>query len=107
VPDFDYTDILPLSADGTEYRLITTDGVRAIEADGRTFLEVGGEALRVLAETAMHDIAHYLRTAHLAQLRKTHRPATTTSSSPSTCSRTPTSPRPACCRCARTPAPRS
>jgi fumarate hydratase class I len=70
VPDFDYTDILPLSADGTEYRLITTDGVRAIEADGRTFLEVGGEALRVLAETAMHDIAHYLRTAHLAQLRK-------------------------------------
>ncbi len=70
MPDFDYTDILPLSADGTEYRLITTDGVRAIEADGRTFLEVGGEALRVLAETAMHDIAHYLRTAHLAQLRK-------------------------------------
>jgi hypothetical protein len=42
----------------------------------------------LLTETAMHDIAHYLRPAHLAQLRRsstTPRPATTTSSSPSTC----------------------
>ena len=41
----------------------------AVEAAGRTFLEVDPEALRLLTETAMHDIAHYLRPAHLAQLR--------------------------------------
>jgi fumarate hydratase class I len=35
-----------------------------------TFLEVDDEAMRTLTETAMHDIAHYLRPAHLAQLRK-------------------------------------
>ena len=38
---------------------------------------------------------------------RTRRPPTTTSSSPSTSSRTPTSRPAACCRCARTPAPRS
>ena len=37
---------------------------------GRTFLQVEPEALRLLTETAMHDIAHYLRPAHLAQLRR-------------------------------------
>jgi fumarate hydratase class I len=31
---------------------------------------VAPEALRLLTETAMHDIAHYLRPAHLAQVRK-------------------------------------
>jgi len=36
----------------------------------RTFLEVDDEALRLLTETAMHDVAHYLRPAHLAQLRR-------------------------------------
>ena len=40
------------------------------EADGRTFLKVEPEALRTLAAEAMHDISHYLRPAHLAQLRR-------------------------------------
>ena len=39
--------------------------------------------------------------------RRPRAPATTTGSSRSTCSRTPTSRPAACCRCARTPAPRS
>jgi len=70
VPDFDYEDLLPLGVDNTTYRLLTREGVRTIEGpDGRTFLEVAPEALRLLTETAMHDIAHYLRPAHLAQLR--------------------------------------
>ncbi len=70
-PSFDYTDLLPVGDDGTEYRLLTAEGVRAVDGPGgRTFLEVDGEALRMLAETAMHDIAHYLRPAHLAQLRR-------------------------------------
>jgi fumarate hydratase class I len=68
---FEYSDLLPLGDDDTRYRLLTTDGVRAVEGPGgRTFLEVDGEALRLLTDTAMHDIAHYLRPAHLAQLRR-------------------------------------
>ncbi|MFI0422360.1 fumarate hydratase [Spongiactinospora sp. 9N601] len=70
MPEFDYTDLLPLGPDETEYRLITTEGVRRVEAAGRSFLEVEPEALRRLTEAAIHDISHYLRSSHLAQLRK-------------------------------------
>jgi fumarate hydratase, class I len=69
--DFSYVDMLPTGPDQTEYRLLTTDGVSTVEGPGgRTFLQVEPEALRLLTETAMHDIAHYLRPAHLAQLRR-------------------------------------
>jgi fumarate hydratase, class I len=70
VPEFRYRDLLPLGSDDTEYRLLTSHGVRTVEAAGRTFLEVDPEALRLLTDEAMHDIAHYLRPAHLAQLRR-------------------------------------
>jgi fumarate hydratase, class I len=70
VPDFVYSDVLPLGADETPYRLLTTDGVSVVEAAGRTFLSVEPEALRLLTETAMHDIAHLLRPGHLAQLAR-------------------------------------
>ena len=70
VPDFRYSDLLPLGPDDTEYRELTTAGVRTIESAGRSFLEVDAEALRLLTDEAMHDIAHYLRPAHLAQLRR-------------------------------------
>jgi fumarate hydratase class I len=67
---FDYMDLLPIGPDQTEYRLLTTEGVSTVEGPGgRTFLQVEPEALRLLTETAMHDIAHYLRPAHLTQLR--------------------------------------
>jgi fumarate hydratase class I len=70
MPEFGYEDLLPLGADNTAYRLLTSEGVRTVQGpDGREFLEVAPEALRLLTETAMHDIAHYLRTAHLAQVR--------------------------------------
>jgi fumarate hydratase, class I len=65
-----YTDLLPLGADETPYRLLTTEGVEVVEAAGRTFLQVAPEALRLLSDTAMHDIAHFLRPAHLAQVRR-------------------------------------
>ncbi len=68
--EFVYEDVLPLGADPTPYRLLTTDGVSTQTGpDGATFLRVEPEALRLLAETAMHDIAHFLRPAHLGQLR--------------------------------------
>jgi fumarate hydratase, class I len=69
--EFEYEDLLPIGPDHTEYRLLTTDGVRTVEGPGgRTFIEVDREALRTLTDEAMHDIAHYLRPAHLAQLRR-------------------------------------
>ena len=68
--EFRYSDLLPTGADETPYRLVTTEGVSTFEADGQTFLRVAPEAIRQLTAEAMHDIAHYLRPAHLAQLRK-------------------------------------
>jgi len=69
-PEFSYSDLLPIGPDDTPYRLVTTEGVSTFEAGGRTFLTVEPEALRRLTAEAMHDIAHYLRPAHLAQLRR-------------------------------------
>ena len=69
-PEFRYSDLLPLGPDHTPYRLVTTEGVATFEAGGRTFLQVTPEAIRELTAEAMHDIAHYLRPAHLAQLRR-------------------------------------
>lgn len=69
--EFRYEDLLPIGEDTTEYRLLTTEGVETLDGpQGRKFLKVAPEALELLASTAMHDIAHYLRGAHLRQLRK-------------------------------------
>jgi fumarate hydratase class I len=70
-PEFPYEDLLPIGPDQTQYRLLSDQGVSTVEGPGgRTFLQVTPEALRLLTDTAMHDIAHYLRPAHLAQLRR-------------------------------------
>jgi fumarate hydratase class I len=69
-PEFHYSDLLPTGADDTPYRLVTTEGVSTHQVNGRTFLEVSPDAIRQLTAEAMHDIAHYLRPAHLAQLRR-------------------------------------
>jgi len=70
MPEFAYTDLLPTGPDDTPYRLLTAEGVSTTTALGRTFLQVEPEALRLLARTAMRDISHLLRPAHLAQLRR-------------------------------------
>ncbi|MBK6669083.1 MAG: fumarate hydratase [Actinobacteria bacterium] len=67
--DFAYSELLPLGADDTPYRLLTTDGVSTFEAGGERFLRVEPEALTLLTSTAMRDIAHLLRPGHLTQLR--------------------------------------
>lgn len=69
-PEFLYSDLLPTGKDDTPYRLVTTEGVSTFDADGRTFLKVEPEAIRRLTAEAMHDISHYLRPAHLSQLRR-------------------------------------
>jgi fumarate hydratase, class I len=68
--EFAYESLLPIGPDATEYRLVTTDGVDVIDGPGgRKFLTVAPEALTALTAEAMHDIAHFLRPAHLQQLR--------------------------------------
>ncbi|NUS72873.1 MAG: fumarate hydratase [Corynebacteriales bacterium] len=69
MPEFAYTDLLPLGKDETEYRLVSTEGVSTFEAGGRTFLRVDPSALSTLTKAAMRDIAHLLRPSHLQQLR--------------------------------------
>ncbi len=69
-PEFLYSDLLPIGEDETPYRLITKEGVSTFDVDGQTFLKVDPEAIQKLTAEAMHDISHYLRPAHLKQLRK-------------------------------------
>jgi fumarate hydratase class I len=69
-PDFTYSDLLPLGADKTKYRLVSKAGVSVIKLGDKEFLQVEPSALTLLTETAIHDISHYLRTEHLEQLAK-------------------------------------
>jgi fumarate hydratase class I len=69
-PDFTYSDLLPLGADRTKYRLVSKEGVSVIKLGDKEFLQVEPSALTLLTETAIHDISHYLRTEHLEQLAK-------------------------------------
>ncbi len=68
--DFVHQELLPLGPDTTEYRLITTEGVETVETPVGNFLRVSPEAITTLTSAAMFEIAHYLRTPHLAQLAK-------------------------------------
>lgn len=67
-PEFTYQDLLPIGPDKTEYRLISKTGVSTFTADGKQFLKVSKDAITNLTQVAMHDISHYLRSEHLAQL---------------------------------------
>ena len=69
-PDFSYSDLLPIGADSTKYRLVSKEGVSVIKLGDKEFLQVEPSALTLLTETAIHDISHYLRTEHLEQLAK-------------------------------------
>jgi fumarate hydratase class I len=67
-PEFSYQDLLPIGEDKTEYRLLSTDGIATFSADGKEFLKVSPAVIENLTEVALHDISHYLRSEHLAQL---------------------------------------
>jgi fumarate hydratase class I len=70
MPEFVFSEIFPLGPDTTEYRLVSTEGVSQVETPLGTFLKVTPEAITLLTQTAMRDIAHLLRTDHLKQLSK-------------------------------------
>ena len=67
-PTFSYSQLLPLGKDETKYRLVSKEGVKVVQLGDRQFLEVSPEALSKLTAEAIHDISHYLRPDHLAQL---------------------------------------
>ena len=68
-PEFVFTELLPLGHDDTNYRLVSTDHVRTVETPLGAFLQVDPEALTLITQEAMRDIAHFLRPGHLQQLR--------------------------------------
>lgn len=67
-PQFKYQPMYPVGPDRTEYELITSDYVHTVDCNGHQMLQVEPEALRILAERAMHDVAFYLRPAHQEQV---------------------------------------
>ncbi len=67
-PQFSYSDLLPIGEDTTKYRSLGKEGVSVVKLGDREFLQVSPEALTLLTETAIHDVSHYLRAAHLQQL---------------------------------------
>lgn len=69
VPDIDFTELLPLGPDTTQYRLLTTAGVSTVDTPLGEFIKVEPTAITALTATAMFEIAHYLRSGHLQQLR--------------------------------------
>lgn len=69
-PEFVYQDPFPLGEDTTKYRLLSADGVSVSEFDGKPVLKVSGEALELVARTAMHEISFFLRAEHNEQVAK-------------------------------------
>jgi fumarate hydratase class I len=67
--EFSYSPLLPTFGQSTPYRKLSSDHVSRFEALGQSFLKVEPEALTRLTREAMIEIAHFLRPAHLAQLR--------------------------------------
>ena len=68
MPNFSYSELLPLGEDETKYRFVGTEGVSVVRYGDQEFLQVEPEALEKLTAEAIHDISHYLRPAHLQQL---------------------------------------
>nr|WP_294566488.1 fumarate hydratase [uncultured Rhodopila sp.] len=62
--------MFPPGPDTTPWRKLPIEGVRTISVEGKTVLRIAPEALSELARRAFDDVAHLLRPAHLAQLRK-------------------------------------
>jgi fumarate hydratase, class I len=68
MPNFSYSDLLPLGEDKTKYRLVSHEGVSVVKHGEKEFLQVEPAALELLTSEAIHDINHYLRAEHLQQL---------------------------------------
>lgn len=66
--DYTYTPTIQHGGDSTPYRLITKDGVRIEQFNGKDVLVVEKEALERLAYEAFHDVSFFLRPGHMKQV---------------------------------------
>lgn len=71
-PEFRFEETLQTHGNeaATPFRKLTSSYVSTAKVGEREFLVVEDEALRLLTAEAMRDVAHLLRPAHLAQLRR-------------------------------------
>jgi fumarate hydratase class I len=105
-----HVSLLPLAPDETVYRKLTSEHVRVETALGEEVVVVAPEGLRLLAEQALVDINHLLRPSHLKQLRAIIDDPEASGNDRFVATdllRNACVPRAGCCRCVRTPAPRS
>lgn len=70
VAPYQHTTMFPLAKDTTQYRKLSSEGVKVETFQGREVLVVEPSAIRMLAEAAFGDINHLLRSSHLEQLKK-------------------------------------
>ena len=66
---FQYQKLFEHSGQETPWRRLDVEGIRTIEAGGRTILQVDGSVLTELVFQAVRDISHLFRPGHLSQLR--------------------------------------
>ena len=64
-----FSPLFQLDDDGTEYRLISREGVHVEKLGDRPILIVEPGAIAKLAEEGFSDISHLFRADHLNQLR--------------------------------------
>jgi len=65
---FHYTPLYQLGDDNTSYHLLSRDFIETMEVAGRRIIKIHPDGLRLLARTAMKDIAFFLGQGHLDQL---------------------------------------
>lgn len=66
--DHPYTPTIQHTGDKTTYRLITTEGIRVEQFNGKDVLIVDKEVLERLAYEAIADVSFFLRPAHMQQV---------------------------------------
>lgn len=66
--DYTYTPTIQHQGDTTPYRLITTDGIRVEQFNGKDVLVVAPEVLEQLAYEAFADVSFFLRPGHMKQV---------------------------------------
>jgi fumarate hydratase, class I len=68
--NYTYTPTIQHSGDEPPFRLITTDGVRVEQFNGKDVLVVEAEVLERLAYEAFADVSFFLRPGHMQQVAK-------------------------------------
>ncbi|MEO5349173.1 MAG: fumarate hydratase [Magnetococcus sp. YQC-3] len=67
--EFQFTELLNLGTDATDYRLLTEEFVTTDHFSGQEILRLDPAGLTLLAESAMRDVSHLMRSSHMQQLR--------------------------------------